>query len=93
MFSIRCLVPLFAAAASVSAAAVRAANDAFSPAITAPHAGDNWTVGSVQTITWDTSSIPSANKDQTGLILLGYIEDGELIVATSNEVQSVRRPI
>ncbi len=78
MFSVKLLVVLATVATAASAAAVRAADEVFSPTITAPHAGDQWTVGSIQTITWDTSSIPSANQNQSGLILLGYIEDGQI---------------
>ncbi|KAI0335091.1 hypothetical protein GY45DRAFT_1367109 [Cubamyces sp. BRFM 1775] len=63
---------LVAAAAAVSAAP---AID-FSPPITSPKAGDVWTSGTTQTVTWDTTNIPAANANQTGLILLGYIEDG-----------------
>ncbi|TFK93080.1 hypothetical protein K466DRAFT_594675 [Polyporus arcularius HHB13444] len=78
MFSVKLLVALATVATAASAAAVRAADEVFSPTITAPHAGDQWTVGSIQTITWDTSSIPSANQNQSGLILLGYVEDGQI---------------
>ncbi|KAI0372271.1 hypothetical protein BV20DRAFT_940446 [Pilatotrama ljubarskyi] len=60
------------------AVASGATNDVFRPQITAPKAGDVWTVGTVQTIAWDTSNIPAANQNQTGLILLGFIEDGSI---------------
>ncbi|KAI0349584.1 hypothetical protein OH77DRAFT_1414735 [Trametes cingulata] len=60
------------------AVASAATNDVFRPQITEPKEGDVWTVGSVQTITWDTSNIPAANQNQTGLILLGFIEDGSI---------------
>ncbi|RPD62508.1 hypothetical protein L226DRAFT_610948 [Lentinus tigrinus ALCF2SS1-7] len=78
MFSTKLLIILCAVATAASAAAVRAADEVFRPAITAPHSGDKWTVGSVQAVTWDISSIPPANENQTGLVLLGYIEDGQL---------------
>lgn len=48
----------------------------FRPPITAPVAGDAWTVGSVQTVTWETKDIPPEVMNETGLILLGYIEEG-----------------
>ena len=70
------IIALAALAATASAVAVRAVNDVFSPRITKPTAGDVWDVSSVQTITWDTSNIPAANLNQTGLILLGHVEDG-----------------
>ena len=78
MFSIKLLLALSAVATAASAAAVRAADIVFSPAITVPQAGVVWTVGSTQEIAWDISSIPPANENQTGLILLGYVEDGQL---------------
>ncbi|KAH9892700.1 hypothetical protein C8Q73DRAFT_69041 [Cubamyces lactineus] len=63
---------LVAAATAVSAAP----GIVFSPPITSPKAGDVWTAGTTQIVTWDTTNIPPANANQTGLILLGYIEDG-----------------
>ncbi|KAJ8473412.1 hypothetical protein ONZ51_g7890 [Trametes cubensis] len=63
---------LVAAAAAVSAAP----SIVFSPPITSPKAGDVWPAGTTQVVTWDTTNIPPANANQTGLILLGYIEDG-----------------
>ena len=50
-----------------------------------PKAGDVWTVGSTQTITWDTTTIPAGSEDATGFILLGYLEDG-----SSNEHLDLR---
>ncbi|KAL1950556.1 hypothetical protein VTO73DRAFT_5680 [Trametes versicolor] len=89
MFSTK-LTTLFAALA-VAASAVSAAPATFSggkvdivfrPQVTAPTAGDVWPAGSTQTITWDTSAIPAEARNQTGLILLGYVEEGD---ATGNE--------
>ena len=52
------------------------ANDiVFNPMITSPKAGDDWQVGSTQTITWDTSMIPAGHENDSGMILLGYNED------------------
>ena len=48
----------------------------FSPSVISPAAGDVWPVASTQTITWDTSKIPAEAANSTGLILLGYINDG-----------------
>ncbi|KAI0720579.1 hypothetical protein C8T65DRAFT_567529 [Cerioporus squamosus] len=78
MFSVKLLAALATVVTGASAAAFRAAADVFSPAITAPHAGDKWTVDSIQTVTWDNASIPPANQNQSGLILLGYVQDGQL---------------
>ena len=76
---------LAAATAAVSAAPAKVFNSndvgkvdlVFRPDITAPTAGVVWTTGTIQTITWDTSAIPTEALNQTGLILLGYIEDGD----------------
>ncbi|KAI0770001.1 hypothetical protein C8Q74DRAFT_1218474 [Fomes fomentarius] len=65
---------LAAVATSVSAAVL----DVPHPPITSPAAGDVWTVGSVQTVTWDVSTIPPASAGQSGEILLGYLEDGSV---------------
>ncbi len=59
----------------------------FRPDITAPIAGAVWNVGSIQTITWDTSNIPTDALNQTGIVLLGYVEDGD---TTGNEHLDVR---
>ncbi|KAI0628951.1 hypothetical protein C8Q77DRAFT_1202677 [Trametes polyzona] len=40
-----------------------------------PKAGDVWTVGSTQTITWDTSSLP-AGDSTVAPIFLGFLNDG-----------------
>ncbi|KAI1790164.1 hypothetical protein LXA43DRAFT_891553 [Ganoderma leucocontextum] len=76
---------LAAATAAVSAAPAKVFNPndagnvdiAIRPDITAPTAGAVWNVGSLQTITWDTSDIPTEAMNQTGLILLGYLQDGD----------------
>lgn len=48
----------------------------YSPHVTAPTAGQIWTTGSNQTVTWDTSDIPEEKQDSPGMLLLGYLEDG-----------------
>ncbi|KAI0822533.1 hypothetical protein BC628DRAFT_1388967 [Trametes gibbosa] len=63
---------LVAAAAAVSAAP----SDVVRPPITSPKAGDVWTAGSTQLITWDTSSIANPTGE-TGLILLGTLKNGD----------------
>ncbi|KAI0657318.1 hypothetical protein C8Q70DRAFT_919607 [Cubamyces menziesii] len=89
-----------AAAFAVVAAAVSAVSAApavfsdpkteivFRPHITSPQAGAIWPAGSTQTITWDTSDIPEDYKNQTGLILLGYIEGQD-----TNEHLDVAHPL
>ena len=46
----------------------------WNPPITAPSAGDVWTVGSTQLVTWDTGEIPHSSMDNTGTLLLGYFD-------------------
>jgi hypothetical protein len=45
------------------------------PPITSPVAGDDWPIGTEQTVTWDTTDIPPEAQDYTGEILLGF-DDG-----------------
>lgn len=68
---------IIAAATSVSAASTVIVR----PPITAPKAGDVWTIGSQQLVTWDTSSIVEPTKE-TGLILLGTLKDGNEVLDT-----------
>ncbi|KAI8994257.1 hypothetical protein BD414DRAFT_411938 [Trametes punicea] len=73
---------VFAAAVSAVSAAPTVFTEpkteiVYRPHITSPKAGDVWPVGTTQTVTWDTSDIPDDAKNQTGLILLGYLEDGD----------------
>ena len=84
MFSFKSVLALLTVAASASAAALLKDVVVITP-ITAPDAGDVWPVGSVQTITWDTTTIPAGSEDATGFILLGYLEDG-----SSNEHLDLR---
>ena len=84
MFSLKSVVTLLTVAASASAAALLSDVVIITPII-APDAGDVWPVGSVQTITWDTATIPAGSEDATGFILLGYLEDG-----SSNEHLDLR---
>ncbi|RPD62506.1 hypothetical protein L227DRAFT_485377, partial [Lentinus tigrinus ALCF2SS1-6] len=60
----------------------------YRPQLTAPVAGDSWPVGSEQTITWDTSDMPSEAEYQTGVLLLGYVEDG-----SSDEHLDIKHPL
>ncbi|KAI0917131.1 hypothetical protein AcW1_007593 [Taiwanofungus camphoratus] len=84
----------FVAAAAALLAAVHASplkispveDDVYSPPITSPSVFSVWTVGSNQTVTWNTASIPSENQNSTGLLLLGYQED-------NNEHLDIRSPL
>ena len=61
--------------ASASPLVVRAGQGVWNPPITAPQAGDVWTVGSTQLVTWDTDQIPPSAADDTDTLLLGYFDD------------------
>ncbi|KAJ7095731.1 hypothetical protein B0H15DRAFT_798219 [Mycena belliarum] len=45
------------------------------PHITSPTEAVSWAPGSVQTVTWETKSIPTAYKNNTGMILLGHLSE------------------
>jgi len=47
----------------------------FNPKITAPTASASWPRGSVQTVSWDTKGIPREIIHNTGVLLLGYLEN------------------
>lgn len=64
---------LVAAAAAVSASPAVVVRTP----ITAPKAGDVWTVGTTQTITWNTTGLPASVGNQIGGVLLGFLEDGQ----------------
>lgn len=53
----------------------RAGQVVWSPPITAPEAGDVWTVGSTQLVSWDTNEVPPSAANNTGTLLLGYWDD------------------
>jgi len=55
----------------------RAGQGAWNPPITTPRAGDVWTAGSSQNVTWDTSKIPPSAENNTGILLLGYYDESE----------------
>lgn len=54
----------------------RAGQGVWNPHVTAPGAGDVWTVGSTQLVTWDTDDIPPSAMGRTGTLLLGYFDEG-----------------
>lgn len=86
MFASTKLIAAFSVVAA-AASAVFAAPAVFSPSgakldivyrpqLTAPVAGDSWPMGSEQTVTWDVSDIPPEAIYQTGILLLGHVEEG-----------------
>ncbi|PIL22643.1 hypothetical protein GSI_15335 [Ganoderma sinense ZZ0214-1] len=90
------VLSVLAVAIAVSAAPAKVFNSnkagnvdiVFRPDITSPTVGAIWNTGTIQTITWDTSDIPTEALNQTGLVLLGHIEDGD-----SNEHLDVQHPL
>jgi len=67
------LILVSSATASPAPAAIRRSEDiVVSPSITHPGTGTTWLVGTTQTVTWDTSNIPSYGKSNTGTIMLGF---------------------
>ncbi|KAF8158533.1 hypothetical protein B0H34DRAFT_463300 [Crassisporium funariophilum] len=48
----------------------------FSPHIISPKASVAWPRGSRQVVRWNTTGIPTQNAAATGLVLLGYSENG-----------------
>ena len=59
---------------SASPLVTRAAQGAWNPPLTAPKAGDVWTVRSTQLVSWSTEDIPPSASNNTGTLLLGYFE-------------------
>ena len=74
MIATKVFFALAAIATTVSAAAL----DVISPPITSPAAGTVWTIGSAQTVTWDTSAIPPSSAGQTAEVVLGFLLDGSI---------------
>ncbi|KAF5360950.1 hypothetical protein D9756_004658 [Leucocoprinus leucothites] len=64
------------AAASPLSNIRRASEIVFSPHITAPTSEAIWPMGSVQNVTWETVNLPSEKRKATGVVLLGYLENG-----------------
>lgn len=52
--------------------------EVYDPPITSPRAGDVWTAGQNQTVTWDVSKIGSDGHNTTASLLLGHREPGTL---------------
>ena len=51
-------------------------NLVYSPEITSPKAGDSWTTGSTQTVTWDTADLPADVQHYVGKLELGHPSAG-----------------
>ncbi|KZT73867.1 hypothetical protein DAEQUDRAFT_661347 [Daedalea quercina L-15889] len=47
-----------------------------------------WDVGSTQTVTWDASKVPQTSANHTGIVLLGYSEDGSENLDTQTPLAS-----
>jgi len=62
---------------SASPLVARAVQGAWSPPVTAPKAGDIWTVRSTQLVSWNTDEIPPSSANNTGTLLLGYFDGYE----------------
>lgn len=60
---------------SASPLVARSRHGAYNPPITSPREGDDWEVGSIQTVTWDASHIPPSAENDTGTLLLGYLNE------------------
>ncbi|KJA15862.1 hypothetical protein HYPSUDRAFT_58584 [Hypholoma sublateritium FD-334 SS-4] len=67
-------VTTLAAALASSTSAIslnaRSAQDVFVPIITSPTASSVWTVGSTQTVTWETANAPAQITNSIGQIML-----------------------
>ncbi|KAF5314865.1 hypothetical protein D9619_007407 [Psilocybe cf. subviscida] len=91
MFSLKTVfTTVLLAASSVLAAPINGPNEliVLSPPITSPKQADAWPMGSHQVVTWNTSSIPSSHANMTGLLLLGYLEDGSEHLDIDNPLAS-----
>ncbi|KAL9710938.1 hypothetical protein Ac2012v2_005478 [Leucoagaricus gongylophorus] len=64
----------------------RESNIVFSPHITSPTSKAIWPMGSVQNVTWETTDLPNEKRKNTGIVMLGYLEDG-------NEHLDIRHPL
>ena len=67
-----------AASTTTVTAARSAARDepsVVAPPITSINEGDEWFVGSSQTITWDTSGIPSTYRDNMASLVLFHVDE------------------
>jgi len=73
---------------SASPLVARHRHGAYSPPITSPQEGVDWEVGSTQTVTWDASNIPPSAANDTGTLILGYL-DGY----SDNENLDTRHPL
>jgi hypothetical protein len=70
------LLSALALAASTTTTAIPVAERSelivVTPEITSPKAGDDWLVGTEQTVTWNTRRIPKEAQDYSAEILLGF---------------------
>lgn len=77
---------------SASPLVARAVQGVWTPPVTAPKAGDVWTVGSTQLVSWKSDEIPPSAANNTGTLFLGYFDgyrEGEnLDIGQPNDVPS-----
>ncbi|KAJ7625391.1 hypothetical protein DFH06DRAFT_1339733 [Mycena polygramma] len=67
------LISLLAVLVAADASPLRPQQlDVVTPHITSPAQAVSWAPGSTQQVTWETKSIPPADVNNTGMILLGY---------------------
>lgn len=50
--------------------------EVYSPPVTSPDASTIWDIGSIEQVTWDTSSIPKSITNSKGKLVLGYVNNG-----------------
>ncbi|KAF8630011.1 hypothetical protein AX15_003160 [Amanita polypyramis BW_CC] len=64
--------------------------DVVAPPVTAPNATSTWSVGSVQTVVWDTSMLPPDNEitNKIGQVVLGHLGGGGLNLMLDNPLAS-----
>ncbi|EED86010.1 predicted protein [Postia placenta Mad-698-R] len=75
-FAALCAAALSVQATPISFVPADEGNIFWSPDITSPGLLSVWTVGANETVTWDPSKVPQSNINDTGLLLLGYQENG-----------------
>ncbi|EGN98060.1 hypothetical protein SERLA73DRAFT_182933 [Serpula lacrymans var. lacrymans S7.3] len=73
IFTIFSIFLMIYASLDLARAVPLAKRDVVDPPITSPIAGTVWNVGETQTVTWNTSDIPSNPTTTTGMLILGYL--------------------
>ncbi|KAF9267300.1 hypothetical protein L218DRAFT_995567 [Marasmius fiardii PR-910] len=68
------VLKLVAASPVLANPLARDAELVYRPKIVQESVGTEWRRGSTRTISWDTSNLPKEKKNDTGTLLLGYLE-------------------